>query len=150
MSGSEMPLAADDRLAIMEQLARWNLYEDSGEARAWAELFTVDGTSISVSGKVLAGHRALEANAAARWTRQDERRSAHWMGAVTITGTAERAYAEHYSVMISRNAGGSSGFEIRTHAVRRHEFVKENGQWRIFRRTISAVPAPDNDSSNGG
>lgn len=138
-----MPLTADDRLAITELLGRWNLYEDSGEARAWAELFTVDGTSISVSGKVLAGHRALEANAAARWEREDARRSAHWMGAVTITGTAERAYAEHYSVMISRNADGSPGLGLQTHAVRRHDFVKENGRWRIFRRTISAVPNSD-------
>lgn len=146
MSGSEMPLTADDRLAIMELLARWNLYEDRGDARAWAELFTVDGTSTSIAGKVLAGHEALEANAAARWEKEDARRSAHAMGAVTVTGTAERAHAEHYGVMISRNAGGSSGFAIQTHAVRCHEFRKENGQWRIFRRTIAAVPAPGKES----
>jgi hypothetical protein len=138
-----MPLTAEDRLAIMEVLARWNRYEDSGQARAWAELFTAEGTSVSINGKVLAGHEALEANAAVRWTKEDARRSAHWMGAVTITGTAERAYAEHYSVMISRGADDQSDFATQSHAVRRHEFTKDNGQWRIFRRTISAVPAQE-------
>ena len=94
MSGPEMPLTADDRLAITELLARWNLYEDSGAARAWAELFTVDGTSTSIAGKVLAGHAALEANAAARWNKPEKGQPARPFHLVLQVAPGEEAALE--------------------------------------------------------
>jgi hypothetical protein len=138
----ENRLTADDRIAILDVLSRWNLYEDTGQAEAWAGLFTADGVSTSMSGKILAGHDALAENARSRWEEADSRRSVHWMGAVSVSGTPERAFAQHLGVMASRDAADESGFQLRTHAVRRYEFVKEHGEWRILRRTISAVPGP--------
>ena len=137
------PLSADDRLAILDLLGRWNLYEDSGQAQAWAGLFTTDGMSISLTGKVLAGHEALAANASKRWAMKEARLSAHWMNAPIITGTADRAHVEHYGVMVSRPADREPELRMETHAVRRYEFIKTDGEWRILHRTISAFPEPD-------
>lgn len=133
-------LTADDRIAIQAVLARWNLYEDYGLAREWAGLFTVDGVSTSMKGKVLAGHEALAANARARWAKPHERRTAHWIGPILIEGNAERALARHHGMMIARPADPESDFPLRTHAERRYELIKEDGEWRILRRTISEFP----------
>jgi SnoaL-like domain len=84
-SDIDMELGADDRLAIYELYARYNLYMDTGEADRWADLFTDDG---SFSGTLtVTGAADLRSFALARWAERDSApfsHTQHWVNNISL------------------------------------------------------------------
>lgn len=131
-------LTADDRNEIRELIARYSHLEDSGDAEAWAELFTTDGSFTGSKGNVVQGREALRDFAADRWLRPEVREYVHWIGNVVITPTEEGAETDSYQMLVQVNADG--GCSVRKLSGKHDRLRREDGRWRFQNRAVTPLP----------
>lgn len=130
-------LTSEDRLEIKQRLMLWGRYEDSGDATAWAALFTPDGRCTYNGGRVVQGREALVAASRARWARPDAWRCIHWMGDAVITGSHLQAEASHVCMVLEQV---EAGMTIKAVSQRDYVFVRHDGAWLIETRGYTALP----------
>jgi hypothetical protein len=136
-----MGLTVEDRLDIMELLARYNHAIDGllpDPAEAWADTFTDDGVFETVGHydppTVLRGRKELVAFAAnVQETRP--RQGYHWNNNVIIEGDGDEARETCYLRTARALIGGPE--EVGVTGVYRDELRKVAGRWRFTRRVIT-------------
>ena len=129
-------LSAEDRLDLIDLVARYAECVDSGDAQSYAALFTADGVVEHSAGSV---HGREEIQAWVAVLASEDRvgknsRLKHIMGLPVIRGDGDRATARTY-VTIPRHM--DSG-EIVIHLAGTYfdDCVKQDGQWLFAKRVI--------------
>jgi uncharacterized protein (TIGR02246 family) len=131
-----MALSAEDRLDVMDLVARYAECVDSGDAAGYAALFTPDGV-VEHSAGTVEGREAIESWVAA--LAQENRvgkasRLKHIMGLPVVRGDGDKATARTY-VTIPRHME-SGQIQIRLAGTYHDECVKVDGAWLFAKRVI--------------
>jgi uncharacterized protein (TIGR02246 family) len=139
LSEKSASLSAADRLEIERLIALYNVYEDTGNAEAWVDLFTKDGTLIGGGGKAPAvGRDKLIEAARRRWKDRPEVRSrVHWVSNVEVTPTADGAAAHSYQMTVEKQG---ETYRICRLSTKVDELRRENGEWRFHLRRVGEFP----------
>ena len=131
-------LSAQDRLDIQELISEYCHYEDSGDAVAWAELYTSDGRFIGGGGKLAIGREALIEFAIRRWADKPHVHNwIHWTANIVIRATPEGAEARSFQMVVE-----CDGASYRIYKISGKDDVlrKENGRWRFYERRVFPLP----------
>lgn len=132
-------LSAEDRLEIQQLMARYSLYEDSGQAAEYASLYTVDGSFVGSGDKKVTGREALARFARDRWeTKPQVRKWTHWVSNIVITPTPEGAQARSYSMVVEKS---DDGYRIVKISGKQDELRREDGAWRFHVRAVFELPS---------
>jgi uncharacterized protein (TIGR02246 family) len=132
------PLTADDRLAVMDLIARYAAAIDSGDAAAYAANFTPDGVLDSPPNVHCQGRDEIR-----RWigglfasgrVGGTPAQTRHFVGLPQVQGDAARVRARTYVVIFTLRADGSIG--VPSVGSYEDECVKVDGQWLFARRVI--------------
>jgi hypothetical protein len=130
-------LSQSDQFAISDAIVTWLVSEDSGDAEQWADLFLTGARYVDGRGEVMENREARVNASRARWAKPQSRRSAHWMGEVTIEGEGDRATASHYAMLIEQT---DTGYRIRNATHRVYQLEREDGEWRFSARDQTPLP----------
>jgi len=124
-----------DRLDILDLYSRYALLFDTGQAAAWADLFTPDGTFFIVSGPTLYGTAELRAFAERR--HQDTPGIRHLVSNVVLEPAGDGAHGSAYVVVLG---GVDDGLptEILTLGGYDDRLRKTESGWRFAARTYCA------------
>jgi uncharacterized protein (TIGR02246 family) len=129
-----MALSAQDRVEIMQLVARYNQAADTRDAEAWANTFTEDGVFIKDARPEVKGRTALAKNI----RDLPPTNSRHWTLNLVIDGDDDRA---------SMQADFASLCENRIEYTGRYanSLRKVDGRWKFERRelTTSAAITPE-------
>ena len=123
-------LTAEDHAQIHQLYARYVQAIDFGEAVAWADTFTPDGSF----GDAVTGRAALIAFAE-QYHEENGDAPRHWYGALVLTPTAEGAEARCYAVTF--NSRTQSLMWTGTY---RDTLVKTADGWRFSQRQLTIDP----------
>lgn len=129
-----MSLSAEDRVEMLQLVARYNHAADAGDAEAWADTFTPDGVFKKNAAPEVAGRAALVAMLRAR----DPDKARHWTMNIVIEGEGDHARMSADFSLLRANRVLFSG---RYH----NQLVKHDGAWKFARRELttnepSAIP----------
>ena len=127
---AEEKLTADDHAQIHQLYAKYVQAIDFGEAIAWADTFTPEGSF----GDSVTGRDALIAFAE-RYHEENGDAPRHWYGALVLTPTAEGAEGRCYAVTF--NSRTQSLMWTGTY---RDLLVKTAGGWRFSSRHLTMDP----------
>ncbi len=131
------PLSAQDRLDVMEVIAAYPLCLDSPDIEGLAGVFhpeaVLDGIGGSFSGldAILGWARGLIAGGRVG---ASPPQLVHFVGLPHIEGDSERCRAQTYAVIITYDA--AKAVTIPLVGSYHDRFAKQDGRWRIERRTI--------------
>jgi ketosteroid isomerase-like protein len=131
-----MALSVEDRLDVMDLVARYAECVDSGDVAGYAALFTEDGV-IEHSAGTVRGRGEIQAwveGVVKRGGVGKESRVKHVMGLPVIRGDGERATSRAY-VTIPRHME-SGEIVIRLAGTYFDDCVKVDGQWLFEKRVI--------------
>lgn len=123
-------LTAEDHAQIRQLYSRYVQAIDFGEAVAWADTFTPDGSF----GDAVTGRDALIAFAE-RYHEENGDAPRHWYGALVLTPTAEGAEGRCYAVTF--NSRTQSLMWTGTY---RDALVKTADGWRFHSRQLTMDP----------
>ncbi len=126
-----MPHSAEDKLAINELVARYNMAMDQLQAADWAGTFTEDGELVIDGKSVAKGRAALTAmveNAA-----KGEYRGRHWVCNSIVDGEGNTARLRMYVLSFAIN----DGITPRVMGEYDDALVKNGGQWKFQTRRIT-------------
>ena len=134
-AGNSGELPAEDWLEINQLISEFNFHLGSGNAEAYAALFTVDGSFLREGRAAVVGRKNLVEFIKERSKRPDARTRTQWGSNVVIRPFADGAVAESYQMIVDQVAGG---YRIGGVHVKVDELRKENGKWRFHsRRNVS-------------
>lgn len=120
-------LTTEDRLDILDLLARYNYAIDDGDAQTWAACFTPDGEFVSPT-----DHRTGTDELIA-FASRPSRGTLHYTTNEIITGDGNNAAMRCYLELV--NAGGEKP-EILFCGRYEDELVKTADGWRFAKRTV--------------
>ena len=126
-----MPHSSEDKIAINELVAKYNMTMDQLQAAEWAGTFTEDGELVIDGKSVAKGRTALTAmveNAA-----KGAYRGRHWVCNGIIDGEGNTARLRMYVLSIAIN----EGIVPRVMGEYDDTLVKANGQWKFQTRRIT-------------
>lgn len=126
-------LTAEDHAQIHQLYARYVQAIDFGDAIAWADTFTPDGSF----GDAVTGRAALIAFAV-QYHEENGDAPRHWYGALVLTPTAEGAEGRCYAVTF--NSRTQSLMWTGTY---RDTLVKIADGWRFSQRQLTIDPTGD-------
>lgn len=121
-----MPLSLEDRLAIQDLAARYNVAIDSGDAEAWAATFTPDG-SFESGGRTHQGTEALTAFAKGFAERMAGAR--HWNNNILVEGEGDQASLHCYLLLMR-------GGQVVTSARYEDTLRRVDGRWLFASRRV--------------
>ncbi len=124
-----MPLSVEDRIEIMELVARYNHAIDYGDPGGWAATFAEDGT-FEMPGRKISGPSELEKFATEFASTQAGTR--HWTNNLLIEGEGDRATLRCYLCLLKSGTG-----EPVTTGLYTDELVRVDGAWRFAARVVS-------------
>jgi uncharacterized protein (TIGR02246 family) len=133
------PLSAADQHEIRALISEYSIHEDCGNAEAWAQLFTSDGSFYGSGKPSVHGRDNLLASAHRRWAERPEVHGrVHWVSNIIITADPLGARASSYQ-MTTKEIDGVN----RITAVSGKEDIlrKENGKWRFHVRRVVPIGA---------
>lgn len=122
-----MALSVEDRLDILELVARYNHAIDSGNGKAWADTFTEDGVFETARGKT-EGRDALQKFVEGMAANMPGIR--HWNNNHVIEGDGDKATHTCYLMLLRPEA--DPAFTSRYE----DSLVKVNGQWKFAHRNV--------------
>jgi uncharacterized protein (TIGR02246 family) len=127
-----MSLSLEDRLDIMELVARYNQAIDGRDAAAYADTFTDEGI-FQIAGQP-------EIKGRERLMRMIERlgppNSRHWVNNITIDGDGEGAVMKCYLMVLRDLRVTNMGFYVNT-------LRRVDGRWLFVRRDYTPDPRPE-------
>jgi ketosteroid isomerase-like protein len=128
-----MQLTSDDRILIMDLLARYARCLDSGDLDGYVSLFTTDATLFGVH----TGHQSIRAYVDQVMQRraEDPARRMHFVGMPTIDGDRERATVLSYLLWVQLGAASP----ISAAAEYTDTCVKQAGRWLFASRTLTRL-----------
>ena len=121
-------LTTEDRLDILDLLARYNYAIDDGDAETWAACFTEDGEFVSPADQ-LKGAAELT-----QFASRPSRGTLHYTTNEIITGDGDEAAMRCYLELV--NASGAKP-EILFCGRYEDELAKTPAGWRFKKRTVS-------------
>ena len=130
-----MALSAEDKMGILDILARYSRAIDRGDAEGWAATFTEDGffkASGTPSGGIARGRAELRdfimrRDPAGRPVR-------HWAGNVVIEGDGDSATLRAYVQIINVGKGGRT--EVT--GIYHDSLLRVGGEWKFSHRRFRA------------
>lgn len=130
------PMTAQDYVEIQQLYAKYNHAIDSGNADAWADTFTPDGTFNN-----FAGREALKKFINETWVgRMNGATRQHWNTNLVINGDSKTAKGSVYLMLVDL---GTKPASIMSMALYDDELVKTPEGWRFTKRqTKRAGPPP--------
>jgi hypothetical protein len=132
-------LSADDRLAIIELMARYARCLDAGDVDAYVANFTPDGVLQSSRGRSEGHaeiHKVLE-----EITGSIRRGVRHLAGIPVIDGDAGRCSVRSYSLVLAQNSDGACSIASIVQYL--DTCVKVDGRWLFEERIIERLMADD-------
>ena len=128
-----MQLTSDDRILIMDLLARYARCLDSGDLDGYVSLFTTDATLFGAH----TGHQNIRAyvDQVIRRRANDPARRMHFVGMPTIDGDAERATVHSYLLWVQLGAASP----VSAAAEYTDTCVKQAGRWLFATRTLTRL-----------
>lgn len=130
-------LSAEDHVAVVNHIARYNHAIDLGSPDEWADCFTYDAEFDAEPVVHCRGRSELVAFAKATLT--EKRLGRHWNSNVWVDGDGDRATARVYLMMVRSGKVG----EIGNTGVYEDRLVKRNGHWRFEYRKLTFEDPPD-------
>jgi hypothetical protein len=128
-----MPLTVEDRFAIHELAARYAHAIDFGEAEAWADCFTPDGSFQSTLQHRVIGREALMAFCRAT---PPEFKPRHWTNHWIMDGDGNEATATCYGMLLNAAASDCIVLTFRY----RDRLRKVDGAWKFVERFADIDP----------
>ena len=124
-------MSMDDRAAIMDAVANWALWRDTGRWEQLARLYTPDAIQhttwfVGPAAEFIERIRARPATG----------RSQHFMGACSVEVNGDRAIAETRLVLLVRAELQGTEVDITCYARSYDRFVRAAGAWRIAQRQM--------------
>ena len=126
-----MPHSVEDKLAINELVAKYNMAMDHVQAAEWADTFTDDGDLV-IDGKSIAKGRAA-LTAMVEGAAKGVYRGRHWVCNSIIDGEGNTARLRMYVLSFAIN----DGIVPRVMGEYDDTLVKANGQWKFKTRNIT-------------
>jgi SnoaL-like domain len=130
-------LSADDHVAVVNHIARYNHAIDLGTPEQWADCFTDDAEFDARP--VIHCHGRDDLIAFAQATLTDKRLGRHWTSNVLVDGDGERATTRVYLMMVRSGKVGETGAT----GVYEDRLRKIGGQWRFEYRKLNFEDPPD-------
>jgi uncharacterized protein (TIGR02246 family) len=128
--------AVEDELAIQRLIVGYGLAVDIGDGPAAADVFTESGVYDVDIGR-MEGRQAVRAMVEGERHQSMVGHCAHQIGpAVVALSGAERAVATGYSRVYLETRAGTHIYRV---SFNRWELVKQDGAWRIARRTTRVL-----------
>ena len=124
-----------DRLDILDLYARYSVLFDTGQAEAWADLFTPDGTFFIVGGPSLYGTAELEPFAERRY--RDTPGIRHIVSNVIVEPAGDGARGSAYVVVLGGVDDGAAT-QILTLGGYDDRLARTESGWRFESRTYCA------------
>lgn len=126
-----MTLSAQDRVEMMQLVARYNHAADAGDAEAWADTFTADGVFKKDHAPEVVGREAL-----VRMVRErDPHNARHWTLDFIIEGDGDRATMQADFALLCENRIEFTGRYV-------NQLAKVDGVWKFARRELKTQPVP--------
>jgi len=128
-----MPLTSDDRILIMDLIARYARCLDSGDLDGYVSLFTADATLFGAH----TGHQNIRAyvDQVIRRRADDPSRRMHFVGMPTIDGDGERATVHSYLLWVQLGAASP----VSAAAEYTDTCIKQDGRWLFASRTLTRL-----------
>lgn len=127
-----MPLTVEDRVEMMELVARYNQAIDSGDAEGYAATFTEDGVFQIAGQPEVRGREQLIDMV----QRLGPRNSRHWVNNIVIDGDGDSATMKCYLAVLRDRQITSTGKYVNI-------LVRVDGSWKFLRRDYTGDPRPD-------
>lgn len=131
-----MPLPAEDHLAILDLVARYNHAIDFGSPEEYVDCFTDDGEFDARPVVHARGREELLGFASA--VAEQGRSSLHWVNNLTVEGDGSEARARVFLMNVRRGLDASCG----PTGVYFDRVVKVGGSWRFLHRHLVFDEAP--------
>ncbi len=128
-----MPLAAEDHLAILNLIARYNHAIDLGNPEMWADCFTEDGEFDARPVTHCHGRADL-----LEFCGRSQGRTRHWTSNLLVEGEGDTATASLYLMAVTPGAIAEPGVT----GVYHDQLVKQDGDWKIKRRALAFEEPP--------
>jgi len=125
-------LSVEDRLEVMDLLARYCQAQDDGSPEDFLACFIPDA-EMDVTYRIVSGAAEMRAFAD-YFAAKPGRPWRHTLTTTSIQGDAERCWARSYMIMFTRNAQGQS--QLSGHADYFDECVKVDGRWLIAKHVV--------------
>ncbi len=136
---THQPLTSADKHEIQALISEYSLHEDSGNAVAWADLFTQDGSFYGSGKPSVHGKDNLLASAIRRWAERPEVHGrVHWVSNIIIEADELGAIASSYQ-MTTKEINGVNC--ITAVSGKQDILRKENGKWRFHVRRVVPIGA---------
>jgi ketosteroid isomerase-like protein len=126
-----MALSVEDRVEIMQLVARYNQSADARDGETWARTFTEEGVFLKDGGPEARGHAALAKMASGRPPSNQR----HWAFNFVIEGDGERATMLADFAALRENRIELTGRYS-------NDLVKVDGSWKFERRHLVPDPTP--------
>jgi hypothetical protein len=125
-------LTAEDRLEIMDLLARYCQAQDDGSPGDFLACFIPDA-EMDVTYRTVAGEAEMQAFAD-YFAAKPGRPWQHHVTTTSMQGDAERCRVRSYMLLFTRNAQGES--QLSGHADYLDECVKVDGRWLMAKHVV--------------
>lgn len=126
-------LTIEDRLDMIELVARYNQAIDNGDGEAWTNTFTKNGVFRIVCSRKAHGHEEL-AQLVCDTVRNNKRGYRHWAGNFVIDGDGDAARMTAYFMgVVNRQIAATGRY--------RNELRKMDGEWKFTLREYTNDPA---------
>jgi hypothetical protein len=126
-----MALSAEDRVEMMQLVARYNHAADARDAEAWAQTFSEDGVFQKDETVEARGHAALVRVVSER----PPSHARHWTLNFVIEGDGDRATMLADFALLNENRIEFTGRYVSS-------LIKENGSWKFERRHLTSDGRP--------
>ena len=132
-------LRADDRLAIHELYARYNLYVDTDRENEWVDLWTPD--AVFEGGSVSRGHEELHAFMRRRRERLDSQpfhSAQHWNNSIVLTERADFVEGVCYLIRLAKanKPGPQDDLVFPNNGAYYDRIVRHGDGWRFAARKM--------------
>ena len=128
-----MALAAEDHLAILNLIARYNHAIDLVNPEMWADCFTEDGEFDARPVTHCHGRAEL-----LEFCQHAQGRVRHWTSNLLVEGEGDTATASRYLMALTPGAVAEPGVT----GVYHDQLVKQDGDWKIKRRFLAFEEPP--------
>jgi hypothetical protein len=127
------PLSVEDRLDILDLMARYSHAQDEGDVEAFIACYVADPV-LDVTYKTVEGAAALREFAEYFAAKPGRPGWQHHITSSVIDGDSERCTVKSHLLFIVRDP--QEGSKVSGHATYYDDCLKQDGRWRIARHVV--------------